>query len=211
MHAHPLFRHLGAIAALFGVALPVAGGAQIVSGPPATEVATFGSAIVTNAVGFTAADMNLDVATATGPPAGLRVPRGLRPQVERMWRTSPTFRRQCLRLSEASVTVIVYFGLPRSVARATALARIERQHGLTRRADVYLDVGLVSVHETLAHELEHVLEQIDGVNLPALVASRVHGVREVEPGAFETARAAAIGRLVAHEVSRQEPGPGREL
>jgi hypothetical protein len=59
-----------------------------------------------------------------------------------------------------------------------------------------------AVIEYFAHELEHVLEQLDGVDLPRAMARRVHGASLVgRPPVFETRRAIVIGRLVASEVS----------
>ncbi len=84
-----------------------------------------------------------------------------------------------------------------------------------KSAYMYLDARLARAHEDLAHEIEHVLEQIDGVDLAGLLANGVAGVRaDRQRGVLETARAAAIGRLVAYEVShlRSEaaggPAPG---
>ena len=53
--------------------------------------------------------------------------------------------------------------------------------------------------ESMAHELEHVLEHLDGTDLPRLARQRVNGV--VRSGAqYETARAQWVGRRVAAEV-----------
>ena len=48
------------------------------------------------------------------------------------------------------------------------------------------------------------LEQIDGVNLRWASANHLHGVHEASPGTFETARAVAVGRLVAGETERPD-------
>ena len=53
--------------------------------------------------------------------------------------------------------------------------------------------------ELLAHEFEHVLEQIEGVDLAALAASS-GAARQVEAGVFESERARAAGRAVAGEL-----------
>jgi hypothetical protein len=103
----------------------------------------------------------------TGPPAGLRVGDTLYPLLQRMWRRSPTFRRQCAQLDEAGITMSVHLGLPRGTG-INALTRIEVQAGVVRHATVYLEPTLWRAYEFLAHEIEHVLEQIDGVNLRVL-------------------------------------------
>ena len=69
------------------------------------------------------------------------------------------------------------------------------------------DLALVRVRrgrhivEIIAHELEHVLERVDGINY--LQESRVgSAVRLLPGGAFETERAIAAGQRVAREVAR---------
>ena len=52
--------------------------------------------------------------------------------------------------------------------------------------------------EYLAHELEHVLEQIDGTDRVRLARQHVDGVVNVG-GVYETARARSVGRTVARE------------
>jgi hypothetical protein len=53
--------------------------------------------------------------------------------------------------------------------------------------------------ELLAHELEHVIEQLDGIDLAAKAALARSGVRTCVDGTFETNRAARVGSLVAVE------------
>ena len=52
--------------------------------------------------------------------------------------------------------------------------------------------------EYLAHELEHVLEQLDGTDRERLARQHVDGVVNVG-GVYETARARSVGRAVARE------------
>jgi hypothetical protein len=140
--------------------------------------------------------------STTDLPVGLDVPDVLHPRLQEMWRTSPTFRRQCARLAEASVALTVRIGLPGGTTNVQALSRIELRGGVAQRAMVFLEPKLLNVHQLLAHEIEHVVEQIDGVNLKHLAINGVRGVNE-HGGVYETSRAVAIGRLVAREVSRQ--------
>lgn len=131
-------------------------------------------------------------------PPGSQVAPVVRPLFERLWRTSATFRRQCARLAEAQVSILVSVDLSRPATVMNAQTRVTRKGGL--RAHVQLRNVHGDAAEYLAHELEHVLEQIDEVDLVLAVVDRVHGAHLVEkPDTFETARAVAIGRTVARE------------
>jgi hypothetical protein len=119
-----------------------------------------------------------------------------------MLRVSPTFRRQCIRIARsAHLRVILQRSLFPDVRSDGALTRISRtpQGGL--EADV--QIGMFGDQVLLvAHEFEHILEQLDEVDLPALADRSGTGVRAVAgPGHFETDRAIAAGRRVAEEVS----------
>ena len=59
--------------------------------------------------------------------------------------------------------------------------------------------------ELLAHEFEHLIEQLDGVDLQAL--ARKGEARRLSDGAFETDRAVAAGQQVAGESRRQRARP----
>jgi hypothetical protein len=61
--------------------------------------------------------------------------------------------------------------------------------------------------ELLGHEFEHVLEQIDGVNLRA-DAARGHA-RILADGAYETRRATEAGLQVLREYEMLAPESGR--
>ena len=65
-------------------------------------------------------------------------------------------------------------------------------------AQVYLKPSL-DAPEFIAHELEHILEQLDGVDLQAQAGNGV--VWKAGDGAFETRRAIEAGRRVAREIT----------
>lgn len=134
-------------------------------------------------------------------PGNLQFPRHLGPVLEAMWRGSPAFRRQCARLAEAPhVSVLLNIGmmLPGGAGQeAHAVTRLERMKGHGISAMVWLD--LVNPEEYIAHELEHVLEWIDGVDVRVLSARSMRGVERLATG-FETARAREIGVTVAREL-----------
>lgn len=133
-----------------------------------------------------------------GHPSNLIVPDVIQPLVRRMWHQSPTFRRQCARLAEHP-EVTVHVELTVGVQDARARARLEHH---TRRAVVQLEWRAPERYvEYIAHELEHVLEQLDGVDLPGVARRGVDGV-VLQAGEYETVRAQSVGRTVAGEVLR---------
>jgi len=131
-------------------------------------------------------------------PANLIVPDIVRPLLTSMWRQSPTFRRQCARLAEQP-KLIVRFELARAVQDTTgARSAVKRRNGALNAA-VEIELRKPELYiEHIAHELEHVLEQVDGTDLPRLARQGLDGVVNLR-GGFETARARAVGRIVAHE------------
>jgi hypothetical protein len=125
----------------------------------------------------------------------------LAPLIDRMWKGSPTFRRQCTRLAAESVRVVVFLDPRLDAKRALARTSIRMKDGRLASAST----GLGAAHpELLAHEVEHVLEAADGVDLSWAVGHRLAGASSAGGGLFETARASAIGRLVAHELETDE-------
>jgi hypothetical protein len=178
MRALLWLHRLDALAVLFCVACPASGGAQIASGSGTGEAVASGSAIATRTVGFGEIDNRDNAGAPIGPRCRLQIVTNLRPLLEEMWRSSPAFRRQCARLEDTSLVVRVHIGLPPGSAGVGALSRTVSERGVVRRADVYPDARLVRTEEQLAHEIEHVLEQIDGVDVAALADQGVRGVRE---------------------------------
>jgi len=138
-------------------------------------------------------------------PPNLHLPAATRALVERMWATSPTFRRQCARLGESSVVITLEFGLPgHLVGAAHAWTRMKFRDGIVTEALVLL---AFEGPDPLAHELEHVLEHVDGVDVRRAVERGVRGAHWADHGNLETARAVAIGRAVAQEMRESSPHP----
>jgi hypothetical protein len=54
--------------------------------------------------------------------------------------------------------------------------------------------------ELVAHELEHVIEQLDRIDLPSKAALPDSGVHSLAGNMFETTRATRVGLKVAQEV-----------
>jgi hypothetical protein len=129
----------------------------------------------------------------------IRWPPALQQQAERMILRSPTFRSQYERLERTSgLQVVVRWapGLEQRSYRARSTIQRLRTGGL-------LAVVAISPHgnraELIAHEFEHILEQIERLHLPTLAGSS-SGVWQSGRGMYETERAIRAGRTVADEV-----------
>jgi hypothetical protein len=133
-------------------------------------------------------------------PTNLIVPDVVLPLVLSMWRDSPTFRRQCARLADHA-EVIVRLDLVRE-RDGRARSRVER-HDAGLNVAVQLELRTPTLYvEHIAHEVEHVLEHLDGTDLPRLARQRLDGVVSLD-GGYETARARAVGQMVAREALRR--------
>ena len=137
-------------------------------------------------------------------PSNLVVPAVFRDVVDAMLRESPTFRRQCARIANAPRMVVVLdWSLPEIGDRTRARTVVSTTQDGGQRAAVSIRPGNDPV-ELIAHELEHVLEQLDDVDLRALAtvpASRVQGC-ECGEETYETVRAVRAGHAAADEVRR---------
>ena len=133
-----------------------------------------------------------------GLPPNLAAASVFQPYLERMVRMSPTFRSQCRRLAAApSVKVQLRLEDPQRRPSFRARTVVERDQGVVVAAHVFLLPSPDAV-ELIAHEIEHVLEQLDGVDLQAQVGSG--NVWKREDGAFETRRATEAGLRVPREM-----------
>ena len=140
---------------------------------------------------------------STAIPFNLIVP-DFRPLVAGMLRDSTTFRRQCQRLeNEPTLIVRLRRALHPLPPHSRAQTRIVRAPSGTLAADI--EVPALDDHvELIALEIEHVVEQLDNIDLAAAAARPGTGVRllSTAPLIFETTRAMRVGRLVAEEVRR---------
>jgi len=134
-------------------------------------------------------------------PSNLEVAPVFRLSLDKMWQASPTFRGQWRRLAAGTglhVGVLVE-DLPRPASSSKARTVLRHQDGSLVSAQVYLKPSLDDAPEFIAHELEHILEQLDGVDLQAQAGNGV--VWKAGDGAFETRRAIEAGRRVAREIT----------
>lgn len=168
-----------------------------------------------------AAPRGAGTATALLPDALPHVPPNLHASppllhlVSRMARLSPSFRAQCERIAGAKGLVVRmrYAGLRDD--RPFHAKTIVRRHefgAVIAEVDLYVPLEPV---EIVAHEFEHVVEQIQGTDLPGLSRQRGSGVIEIGRNEFETKRAVDAGRRVlseygdaARSAARVEDGTG---
>jgi hypothetical protein len=141
-------------------------------------------------------------------PRQLGVPSNLiivteeyRPLIESMLQYSPTFRRQCFRISgEPRVTVHLRVGSPSWLSGARARTNLTRDD--VGHLSAVIEISPLQDNiELIAHEIEHVIEQLDGVDLAARAALPNTGVwaASLVPNVFETTRAKHIGLVVMNE------------
>jgi hypothetical protein len=133
------------------------------------------------------------------PPNLLISPQN-RPLLERMLRHSAMFQRQCIRIANAPwLAVTIEFVAAHSTQGGRARTQIVRRD---RALNAAISVALLGDYvELIAHEIEHVIEQLDGIDLPSKAMVAESGVWQVgKDDTFETTRAIRIGRKVANEV-----------
>ena len=143
-----------------------------------------------------------------GIPDNLQTDAGSRVLLASMLEGSPTFRRQCLRLASEPGLVVRIHPFGSSWTRgARALTHLVRgaSGGLT--AEIYLTRFDDEV-ELIAHEIEHVIEQLDDVDLSAMAERSDTGVHHTlaAEATFETSRASQTGLRVAREVHETRKG-----
>jgi hypothetical protein len=137
-------------------------------------------------------------AVSTVLPDNLDGPGTVLALMREMWVRSPTFRRQCARLALAAngrITIEVR-NQGSFVFRAATFIESQSDGKWRATVAVFLYSDLV---ELIAHELEHIIEQLDGIDLMRLQQQGVSGVTSGHQEHFETVRAATTGKRVARE------------
>jgi hypothetical protein len=146
-----------------------------------------------------------EICSASSPrlPPTVKVADELRDFVDTMLRRSATFRDQCQRLAGApSVHVLVRLNplIPGSTCRARTVIQRSRAGIIV----AIVDIGpWGSPIPWIAHELEHVIEQLEGVRLRDKVAGRSKEVWRSSGEMFETERAIRVGQAVVGELNRK--------
>ena len=148
--------------------------------------------IAVRVIGRPASDARPD----EGPPPNLE-PGVFQAQIEDMWRRSATFRRQCDRLAAAPGLTTTIHVAPTGASGLRAGTVFSGPAGQARRADVRLLLADQSP-EVIAHEIEHIIERLDGVDLRDHVGA---GSAYANSWGYESHRAVEIGRRVAREMA----------
>ena len=136
-------------------------------------------------------------APASAWPCRLVVAKDLLPRVQILWERSPRFRAQCARLARAGAVVLLRAATSVQIQRP-AQSRIGVSADGVTVAQVLVRMSADTL-EHIGHELEHVLEYLDKVNLREKLAHLRSGVTVSDVG-YETDRAIDAGRRVAREV-----------
>ena len=138
---------------------------------------------------------------ALAQPLNIQVDPLLQPLVEKLLRQSPTVRRQWQAIGASRLVRVSLISSPLLRESWTARARtaVSRYAQGAIRAVVELP-SAVDLTELLPHELEHVLEQVEGLDLPALAKDGSSGVQELSRGVYETDRARNAGFDAMREV-----------
>ena len=121
--------------------------------------------------------------------------------VEGMCQRSPAFRRQIARIGAARTVRVRVLpeDRPRPTAGVDARTAFTFDGGTLVSAHVYLRMT-PQVPRFIAHEIEHILEQLDGIDLRAQAGNGV--VWKSNDTTFETRRAIEAGLLVERDIAR---------
>jgi hypothetical protein len=145
---------------------------------------------------------NTSIASNVPPgfPANIIVQQELRSAVAQLWRGSATFREQCLKIGRhpryrVAITTVPELSLSRTMRARCVLSAYSSGYVSAR---VMVPVTR-QVLELIPHELEHVVEHVEGVDVRR--ASRFGaGAYDAGQGQIETMRAVRAGRQVRDEV-----------
>lgn len=119
----------------------------------------------------------------------------LAPVAVALLQQSPTFRQQCQRIAATFVLRVQVRLVPARLG-SRGETTIRRYRAGALRADVLVSFGDDYI-ELLAHEFEHVLEQVERVSLMKQLSSGQAWI--TASGAFETARASEVGTRARQE------------
>jgi hypothetical protein len=140
-------------------------------------------------------DLSASTICATSLPFNIDA-QSLEPIAIALLHRSPTFQQQCLRIAATVVLRVRIAVTPRLRGGGRAQTTIRRYETGALRADVLVQFG-EDYFELLAHEFEHVLEQMDQVSLADEASAQ--RAWTTESGVFETLRAWQVGLRARQE------------
>ena len=160
------------------------------------RVCSFAASLLSATV-LLGAPANFYAATACESSLPFNIDTGiLEPIAIALLRQSPTFRQQCQRIAAAASAVRVQVRVVRRLYPGGRAETVMRRYDAgALHAEVSLEFG-GDYGELLAHEFEHVLEQMEHVNLRQLPPVQAWVTPD---GAFETQRAMDIGTRARQE------------
>ena len=141
-------------------------------------------------------------------PLNIQVSPVLARVFEEILAASPTFADQCERIGAAAyvhVRVMPVMAVS-TTTRGTARTTMRRFSSRALLASVTIPVPLTTNEyaEFFGHEFEHIIEQIDRVDLEALTRARA-GASRLPDGSYETTRARKMGLTIADESDHPRP------
>jgi hypothetical protein len=164
--------------------------------------------IVAAPLGLAAEMPAVPAAPCEGPearwPQNVRFVDGLDRHASRMLQQSATVRRQCRAIAAADDGLYVRVRVNVLIAERSYRARSVVHKTVSGRLVAFVDIGgRGDPTEWIAHEFEHVIEQVEGVCLETM-SRHARGAWVSADHMFESARAIQVGRRVRHELLAQE-------
>jgi hypothetical protein len=149
---------------------------------------------------LSAASLSQDCVPVTAS-GNIRLAQVLVPVFDRLLQSSATFRRQVARIASAPYARIVVNAVlgASTVSRGTARTTMRRfsEGALLAYVEIPTPLILAEYARLFGHEFEHVIEQLERVNLQELAGTGA--AARLGDGAYETIRARDAGLTVARE------------
>lgn len=142
-------------------------------------------------------------------PGNISVAPEYRLKLEMMLANSASFRQQCVRIANEPFLMVHLRYVPgRLGGRVRGISHISRSPA--GRIVAHVALPHATLHpfdddiEMIAHEFEHIIEQLDEVDLAKKAQRGDSGVHTIDPArsVFETRRAFQVGRRVLEEVRK---------
>jgi hypothetical protein len=143
------------------------------------------------------------VAPCADLPVNVRMNAELRRVVLGLLARSPTLQQQCATIAGARhVNVVVQY--PNRTLPSTCNAKATISFSAAGLVHVVIEIPVTTRYaELLAHEFEHVVEAIEGIDLEARAKIRGSGVTKIGDRVFETARARRAGHRADFELGQR--------